>query len=348
MNNKRGKLIQPPTSSRVSAVCLVILATIATAWAFMFTKAIMIPFVLSLFIAFTVSPLIDVLRKHLKVPRMIAIILTLLIVTGCLVVFGLLISTNVKVFLANIETYQEKVYAAAEYLLNKADSWGVGVKKEAVIESLRSLPVFDYVSTTAGKIFSGVVNFALVTIFVLFLLSGKEQRMPKKGMWVEIGASTRKYLLTKTVMSMITGALTALILTILGLDMAPMFGLLAFLLNFIPTLGSLIALLLPIPVALIQFDSTALILLSVLLPGAVQMAIGGIMEPKLMGDTLDLHPVTILLALMFWGLLWGPIGALLATPICVIVKSVLLRFEPSHDFGELMAGRLPSLETLES
>jgi AI-2 transport protein TqsA len=172
--------------------------------------------------------------------------------------------------------------------------------------------------------------------------------MPRKGMWAQIGASTRKYLVTKTVMSVITGALTALILTILGLDMAPMFGLLAFLLNYIPTLGSLVALILPIPVALIQFDSTLLIVLSVLLPGAVQMLVGGIMEPKLMGETLDLHPVTILLALMFWGLLWGPIGALLATPICVIVKSVLLRFEASHDFGELMAGRLPSLETLES
>ncbi len=348
MKNNRSNLIQPPTSSRVSAACLVILATIATAWAFMFTKAIMIPFVLSLFIAFTVSPLIDVLRKYLKVPRIVAIILTLLLVSGFLVVFGLLISTNVKVFLANIELYQEKVYAAAEYLLNKANSWGMGVKKEAVIESLRSLPIFDYVSTTAGKILSGVVNFALVTIFVLFLLTSKEQQMPKKGMWAQVGSSTRKYLLTKTVMSVITGALTGLILSILGLDMAAMFGLLAFLLNFIPTLGSLIALLLPIPVALIQFDSSVLILLSVLLPGAVQMAIGGIMEPKLMGETLDLHPITILLALMFWGLLWGPIGALLATPICVIIKSALLRFEVSHDFGELMAGRLPSIETLES
>jgi len=343
-----NNLIQPPTSSRVTAVCLVILANIATAHAFMFTKAIMIPFVLSLFIAFTVSPLVDLIRKYIKVPRIIAIMMTLLIVTGFLVIFGLLISTNVKVFLTNIEAYQEKVYAAAEYLMDRADSWGLGIRKEAVIESLRSLPVFDYVSTTAGKIFSGVVNFALVTIFVLFLLTGKEQAMPKKGMWAQIGTSTRKYLLTKTVMSMITGALTALIFTILGLDMAATFCLLAFLLNFIPTLGSLLALLIPMPVALIQFDSSILIMLCILLPGAVQMVVGGIMEPKLMGDTLDLHPVTILLALMFWGLLWGPIGALLATPICVIIKSVLLRFEASHDFGELMAGRLPSLETLES
>ncbi len=115
----------------------------------------------------------------------------------------------------------------------------------------------------------------------------------------------------------------------------------AFLLNFIPSIGSVVATLLPLPVALIQFDSGVMIALVVLLPGVVQFTIGNIVEPLIMGEGLDLHPVVILMALVFWGLLWGVVGMLLAAPITAVLRIVFARLRITRPLADLMAGRLP-------
>jgi AI-2 transport protein TqsA len=132
-----------------------------------------------------------------------------------------------------------------------------------------------------------------------------------------------------------------IILTALGLDLALVFGVMAFLLNFIPSVGSVIATFLPLPVALIQFDSMLAVLAVILLPGLVQVTIGNFVEPMVMGEGLDLHPVTILLALVFWGLLWGPVGMILATPITAILRIVFARVDMMRPVAELLAGRPP-------
>ena len=92
---------------------------------------------------------------------------------------------------------------------------------------------------------------------------------------------------------------------------------------------------------MIQYDSGITIALVILLPGAVQFTIGNIVEPLVTGEGLDLHPVTILLALVFWGLLWGVVGMLLAAPITAVLRIVLGRLEITRPVAELLAGRLP-------
>ena len=123
------------------------------------------------------------------------------------------------------------------------------------------------------------------------------------------------------------------------LKLASVFGLLAFMLNFIPSIGSIVATLLPLPTAAAQFaDTPWMIALVLLIPGAIQITIGNVVEPKLMGDGMRLHPVTILLALAFWGLLWGPIGMLLAVPIMAALRIVFDKFEITQPASRL-AGR---------
>ncbi len=139
-----------------------------------------------------------------------------------------------------------------------------------------------------------------------------------------------------------------MILALFGLDLALVFGVMAFLLNFIPNVGSIIATLLPLPLAIVQFDSTGMIVGIVVVPGLVQMFIGSGLEPKLMGEGLQLHPVTILLALVFWGLLWGVVGMLLAAPMTAVLRLILERFEMTRPVAGLLAGRLPEFETEES
>jgi AI-2 transport protein TqsA len=120
-----------------------------------------------------------------------------------------------------------------------------------------------------------------------------------------------------------------------------MFGLLTFLLNFIPTIGSIIATLLPLPIVLLQFDSPVKWLVVILIPAAIQGIVGNFIEPKLFSDSLDLHPASILLALTFWGIIWGPVGMFLAVPIIVVLKIAMARIPATRPIAELMAGRLP-------
>ncbi len=132
------------------------------------------------------------------------------------------------------------------------------------------------------------------------------------------------------------------ILAALGLQMAIVFGALAFLLNFIPSIGSVIATFLPLPVAVSQYDNPWMIAAAVLLPGAVQITIGNVIEPKLIGRGMALHPVAVLLALSFWGLVWGVLGMVLAVPITATIRIVLMRFDTTRKVGDLLAGKLPA------
>ena len=134
------------------------------------------------------------------------------------------------------------------------------------------------------------------------------------------------------------------ILAWFGLELAAVFGLLAFLLTFVPSIGSVIATLAPLPIAVGQCDSVAEIVAVVAIPGALQIIIGNTLQPKMVGEGLNLHPVAILLSLAFWGLLWGPIGMVLAVPIMAVARIVLIRFESTAPLGRLLAGVLPRFE----
>ncbi|MCL5280034.1 MAG: AI-2E family transporter [Planctomycetes bacterium] len=152
--------------------------------------------------------------------------------------------------------------------------------------------------------------------------------MQKIGRYVGIHAS----------ISTVTGLLIWASLGLLGLPLAGVFGVLAFVLNWIPSIGSIIVTLLPIPIAVAQFhDSPLLIVLVVVIPGAVQNLLGNILEPRLLGGGLNLHPVTILLALSFWGLVWGIVGMFLAAPITAALRIVLMQFDMLKPIGNLMA-----------
>ncbi len=119
------------------------------------------------------------------------------------------------------------------------------------------------------------------------------------------------------------------------------FGLFAFLLNFIPNIGSAIAVFLPLPVVLMSPDvSGTTALLAIGIPAIIQFCVGSVLGPKVLGDALDLHPVVILMALIFWGTLWGIIGMLLATPMTASLKILFSRVESTRMISEIMAGRL--------
>jgi AI-2 transport protein TqsA len=157
----------------------------------------------------------------------------------------------------------------------------------------------------------------------------------------EIESRIERYVALKALLSGATGILVGGVLAVLGIDLAMVFGLFAFLLNFIPSIGSVVATLLPLPVVLVSPDvSLGTAVLAIAIPGAIQFGIGNVLEPKLMGDALDLHPITILMALIVWGMLWGIVGMLLATPITAIMRMLFERLEMTRPLANLLAGRI--------
>ena len=114
--------------------------------------------------------------------------------------------------------------------------------------------------------------------------------------------------------------------------------------NFIPSIGSIISTLLPIPVAVASFETFGPVVLVILIPGMIQMIIGNGIEPKLMGEGRNLHPVTVLLTLSCWGMLWGVVGMLLAVPMTAVIRIVLMQFETLRPVGDLLAGKLPGCD----
>ncbi len=336
----------PSPDQRIQTVCLFALATVAVAAALAWLQAVMVPFVLSLFIALGLSPLIDLQTEKLRMPRWLAALVTLLIAVAFLGLVGVLITTSANRLAANANVYQAQVRGLVDGLLERFPLEQYGVDPNEFVR----LPL-QAISTVAVNIANAVVTLvsqgSIVLIFLMFLLvGGSATRQPLGGMWTEVESRVKRYIVFKFILSAITGVLVGSLLSMLGVGLAGAFGLMAFLLNFIPSIGSIVATLLPLPMALVSPDASWFhVYLVLALPGSVQMTIGNVIEPKVMGDELDLHPVTILLALMIWGAIWGVVGMLLATPITAVMKILFERSELTRPVADLFAGRLDRLRS---
>jgi AI-2 transport protein TqsA len=336
----------PSTDQRIQTAALLILASVAVAFVLYWLQAVLVPFVLSLFIALGLSPLIDTFHRRLYLPRWIAVLATLLVAVAILALVGFLITISANRLAANAGTYQAQVRAVIDGFLERFPLQAYGVDPDEVVR----LPL-QAISTVAINIANAIVTLvsqgAIVVIFVGFLLlGGSTRKEPVGGIWGEVESRVKRYIVFKFILSAITAVLVGSILWLLGIELAMAFGLMAFLLNFIPSIGSIVATLLPLPVVLVMPEASVLtVVLAIALPGAVQITIGNVIEPKVMGGELDLHPVTVLLALMIWGALWGAVGMLLAAPITAVMKMMFEKAELTRPVALLFAGRLDELRS---
>jgi len=322
-------------------VSVIVIAAVAFAFALAWTRPVMVPFVLSVLVYYLVSPVADLLENKLRFPRWLSTLVVLLIVAGGIFLLGLLITTSARGLGNNVDIYREELLDLVRQLATALDARGIDLSQDALLDSIRNLPVSRVLQASAGAAFSLLTNGTLVLLFVIFLLLGRKKELIKHPIFKQIDRDIRRYLVVKFFVSAVTGFLIWLILFSFGLELALVFGVLTFVLNFIPSIGSIIATLLPIPIALVQFDTLGPVIAIVALSTTVQMIVGNGIDPMLMGEKLDLSPVVIVMALVFWGLLWGGVGMLLAAPLTAILRIVLAQFETTRPVTDLMAGRLP-------
>lgn len=207
---------------------------------------------------------------------------------------------------------------------------------EGLVTAFRDLRAGDQLRALAGSAGGAMVTATLVTLYVGFMLAERSHLRRKLGRIApepaqaarvdavirSITRSVHRYILVKTLVSAVTGFLAYLVLETAGLELAKTIGLITFVLNFIPNIGSIVATVIAGIVVFVEFEDVAVILGVVGLLSAMQFTIGQVMEPLLVGRTLQLSPLIIVLSLVFWGLVWGPAGMFLAVPIMVTVLIV--------------------------
>ena len=241
---------------KVQTISILILTSIAVAAALKLFSTVLIPFVLAIFLTFCLSPVIDVQIKRMRIPRFVAILTTIFL--GC--IFLLLLGLVVSAAVGQVVEHKDEYVVQMEQLFSKLVSslplerFGYDIKN--LSELILTVP-----GKTAGKLFSNAVseimnvlsNGLLVLIFTIFMLAGKGRHGSSDGnIRYEIESNIKKYTTTMMLTSGLTGLLVGLTLSLLGVDFAWMFGFFAFLLNFIPIIGSVIATLLPLPVVILS------------------------------------------------------------------------------------------------
>ncbi len=239
---------------------------------------------------------------------------------------------------------------------------------EKQVDQIRSafaqMDFSSHVASLAESVGGLFGNLGLVLMYTAFLLSERGMLLkklghlfpdPDKAQEVQdvlrtVGYGIRRYMWIKTAISLLTGGLCYLVLRYLSVDFAEILALLIFLLNFIPTIGSIVGVVLPSLVTLVQFDTLTPFLMVVAVCGSVQFVVGNIIEPKFMGNTLNLSPFIVLVSLTFWGTVWGLEGAFMSVPIAASIV-ILCRDIPalrpvavlmSAD-GDLAKGRTPAV-----
>ena len=321
---------------KINNLCLIFISAVLLTVGLIYTRSILIPFVISVFLAIPMATLDQCAQDVCKIPSFVSTTITIILAVILLATIVLFIANSVEDFLNSTATYENRIYNVTTYIQSWLTELGFDIRKNFIQQEIKNLPVMSWVQNLSARVFNLMGNFALITIFILFLLPGMK-KAPDSELRREIQTKVSQYLTVKLSVSLVTALIVGVILFAFGVDLAFMFIVLTFLLNFIPNLGSLVSTALPLPVIFLQYGwGWELITLFILL-GGIQFSVGNLIEPKMMGESLNLHPIAILIFLMFWGLVWGVAGMFLAVPITAIMKIVLSRIEPTQPLAELLS-----------
>ncbi|MCO6500555.1 MAG: AI-2E family transporter [Vicingus serpentipes] len=327
------------------------ITTISIVITLIYGKTLLIPFVFALLLWFLVRKIrhlldkIELIKKHL--PSWLKNLFPSLII---LTLFGFIS----RILLANINTLANSypIYEAnIEIIINNINQ----LFNINVVESLKAHATdFDF-GIILKAIFKSLTdllsNAFIIVIYALFIFleevnfSNKLKAVfPENEQYEEINnilnkieGSITNYIGLKTLVSIITGAISYIILLLIGIDSPVFWAFLIFLLNYIPTIGSLIAALFPALFCLLQFGEFTPFLMVLFFVGSIQVIVGNILEPKLMGNSLNISSFVTIFALSFWGTLWGVTGMLLSIPITVIMVIIFAHFESTKSIAILLS-----------
>lgn len=314
---------------------------------------LLLPFLVAVFLSMLAAPVVLWIEQK-GVNSALAVLTTMIVVLGVIIGFGALLTTSVAGFEQALPGYRIALDSMFRQVVDGLARQGIDLSDSLQREAIEPGMVVGMAGSFMGGVLAALSNTALVVftmVFILLEVAGFPGKLraalgrPDADLseFTEIMAEVQRYLGMKTLVSAVTGLCATLLLTVVGVDFALLWGLVAFLLNFIPTVGSIIAALPAMAVALVQPDLGPLPMVVVGLGYLIiNTLIGNIIEPQLVGRRLGLSPLVVFLSLVFWGWVWGPVGMLLSVPLTISVRIILERSEdlqwvavllgPSPDF----------------
>jgi AI-2 transport protein TqsA len=339
-------------NQRVLIPLLGVIALIAVGFVLKIAQAVILPLIIAWLLSYILAPAVNFMVRH-RLPAGLSVMIVIVLLIGFFYLVGIFVQTRVSGFINQYDAYAGQLTQIGTDLMVRFN-----LPENYVRDFDWAGQIGRRLVTLSGSFVSLVSNTGMVLIFLVFMLLGKpytrhkiERAFPPHqaekitAVTSSIAGEISRYLSIKLMISAITGFLVWLVLVLIGVDFPVTWAVFTFLLNFIPTVGSAVATIPPVLVAVVQFYPglwpAILVLIALLL---IQQTMGNFIEPKLMGDSLNLSPVVILLSLVFWGWLWGITGALLSVPIASAIKIVCENIEGLKPVSVLMGSGKVSMK----
>jgi predicted PurR-regulated permease PerM len=297
-------------------------------------RPVLFPFSMAVLIFYIVDPVLNLLVKS-KVPKTAAVILILAATFIVIYFLGTLFYASGKSFAAELPAYGRRLADISKGLETGIRGIPWKFKVSSFLATVDAEKFAGIVLSALGPFLSFISNLFLIFLFLAFIVAGRGKVLKKvrqaasperaaqiTGVLVVINAQIQRYLAIKTVMSLVNGLTVWLVLAAFHVDFAFVFGFLAFILNYVPSIGSIIAAVLRVSFAFLQFGTIWVPLWILIITVGSDAILGNFVEPKIMGKGLGLSPLVVIFSLFFWGWLWGIPGMVLAVPLAAVIRIV--------------------------
>ncbi|MEZ9139869.1 MULTISPECIES: AI-2E family transporter [unclassified Shewanella] len=334
----------------IMACLVVILAGIKTA------SPIVVPFVLSAFLAVICNPAIQFMTRY-RVPKWLSVILLMMFIVMMGLWLASLVGSSINEFSQQMPFYRQQLIEQFSWVLEKLNSMNINISKDKVLEYFDPGMALSMTTNMLSGVGNVMANLFLIILTIIFMLF-EAQSLPKKLHFAlddpdmrlkqidKFLHSVNQYMVIKTLVSIATGIIIGIGLSIIGVDYALLWAVVAFLFNYIPNIGSIIAAIPAVLLAFIQMGPGAAGVTALLYLGT-NTVMGNAVEPRFMGRGLGLSTLVVFLSLIFWGWLLGSVGMLLSVPLTMVVKIALESSEDGKWFAILLSDEV-STDTVAS
>ena len=329
----------------------------ATMYLLVAGRGLLLPFVLGVVLWYMIDALADAFEHppfgRLHLPRPFALVAAICITGGLLWVVGRTIGRNVTAVIDAAPTYERRL----QLLINEGARLFGMEQAPTISELFDRISLADTLGSIATAAASVVSVAGIVVIYAGFLfveqvrfrrklvivLGSAENHERVEAVLDQIDRDIRVYIRIKTTLAAITSALAYSVMASVGVDFAAFWAVMVFFFYYIPTVGSILAIVAPAVLTLVQFDNLTPFLIVLVVFGTIQVVTANVIEPAIMGSSLNLSPLVVIVSLMVWGTIWGVVGMFLCVPITVVGLIVLAQFETTRPIAVLLSsdGKIP-------
>lgn len=324
----------------ISSLASALIILFGSVLALIFGKALLFPFLFALLIYFLIRSIRRFIDRNnwikTKVPSWIKNLISSLFIFSLIGFTSEMLILNSQHFIESFSNYQSNI---DESLVQLNNTFGVDLS-EKISENIQNFEISKVINPVLNSI-TGIMGSLMMVLFYLLFLFIEESNFKKKlhlifskpekfeqikHLLINIEHSITHYIGLKTLISFVSSSVCFVVLFAFGIDSPLLWAFVIFIMNFIPVIGAFLVAILPATFAILQFGDINVPLILFFILGTIQTIIGNIIEPKLMGDSLNISPLVALFSLAFWGAIWGILGMIVSVPITVILIILLAHF----------------------